>query len=69
MLEVSMALIIVSRLVGPEMIPAVLPLVREKLHHPKYVKKSLILCIYIVVLLLIDAFLCFEGNLFVRKHY
>ena len=36
MLEVSMALIIICRLIGAEMVPAVLPLVREKLHHPKY---------------------------------
>ncbi len=38
MLEVSMALVITCRLIGAEMIPAVLPLVREKLHHPKYVR-------------------------------
>ena len=35
MLEVSMALIIICRLIGEEMIPALLPLVREKLLHPK----------------------------------
>ena len=35
MLEVSMALVIICRLIGAEMIPAVLPLVRDKLLHPK----------------------------------
>lgn len=32
-----MALIIISRLIGNEMIPALLPLVRERIHHPKSV--------------------------------
>ena len=35
MLEVSMALIIICKLMGAEMIPPLLPLVQDKLLHPK----------------------------------
>ena len=35
-LLVSMALIIICKLIGAEMIPPLLPLVQEKLLHPKY---------------------------------
>ena len=36
MMLVSMALIITCKLIGAEMIPPLLPLVQEKLFHPKY---------------------------------
>ena len=36
MLEVSMALIIICKLIGSEMIPPLLPLIQDKLLHPKY---------------------------------
>ena len=36
-LEVSMALVIVCKLIGAEMIPALLPLVPDKMEHPKWV--------------------------------
>ena len=39
-LEVSMALVIVCKLIGAEMIPALLPLVRDKMKHPKWVISS-----------------------------
>ena len=35
---VSMALIIICKLIGSEMIPPLLPLVQEKLLHPKYAR-------------------------------
>ena len=35
MMLVSMALIITCKLIGAEMIPPLLPLVQEKLFHPK----------------------------------
>ena len=35
MMEVSMALIIICKLIGSEMIPPLLPLVQDKLLHPK----------------------------------
>ncbi|XP_003382933.2 PREDICTED: AP-4 complex subunit epsilon-like [Amphimedon queenslandica] len=47
MLEVSMALIIICRLIGEEMVPPLLPLVREKMHHPKeLVRKKAILAMH-----------------------
>ena len=41
MLEVSMALIIICKLIGSEMIPPLLPLIQDKLLHPKYISLSL----------------------------
>ena len=35
MLEVAMALIIICKLIGAEMIPPLLPLVQDKMMHPK----------------------------------
>jgi AP-4 complex subunit epsilon-1 len=47
MLDVSMALVIISRLIGEEMIPPLLPLVREKLKHPKeLVRKKALLALH-----------------------
>ncbi len=37
MLLVSMALIITCKLIGSEMVPPLLPIVQEKLMHPKCV--------------------------------
>ena len=35
MLEVAMALIVICKLIGAEMIPPLLPLVQDKMMHPK----------------------------------
>lgn len=36
LIEVCMALTVVSQIFPKDMIPAILPLVEEKLNHPKY---------------------------------
>lgn len=45
LIEVCMALTVVSQIFPKDMIPAILPLVEEKLNHPKYDMASLIYCI------------------------
>ena len=50
MLEVSMALIFICKLVGSDMIPPLLPMVQEKLLHPKLVLTYVhYMCIVIVL--------------------
>ena len=52
MLEVSMALIFICKLVGSDMIPPLLPMVQGKLLHPKLVNPLFLLflnpCILII---------------------